>query len=79
MKVKDKEKLNNPLKGWQILSAISSMVFDTVQWCIRVVTGVFKCFYMVVTGLLQWCNRVGKGCKGVVQVHRGVAGVGQGC
>ena len=30
MKVKDKEKLNNPLKGWQILSAISSMVFHTV-------------------------------------------------
>ena len=32
MKVKDKEKLNNPLKGWRILSAISSMVFHTVQW-----------------------------------------------
>ena len=32
MKVKDKEKLNNPLKGWQILSSISSMVFHTVQW-----------------------------------------------
>ena len=32
MKVKDKEKLNNPLKGWQILSAISSMVFHTVHW-----------------------------------------------
>jgi hypothetical protein len=32
MKLKDKEKLNNPLKGWQILSAISSMVFYTVQW-----------------------------------------------
>ena len=31
MKVKDKEKLNNPLKGWQILSAISSMVFHTVH------------------------------------------------
>ena len=28
MKVKDKEKLNNPLKGWRILSAISSMVFS---------------------------------------------------
>ena len=27
MKVKDKEKLNNPLEGWQILSAISSMFF----------------------------------------------------
>ena len=34
MKVKDKEKLNNPLKGWQILSAISSMVFHTVYWII---------------------------------------------
>ena len=32
MKVKDKEKFNNPLKGWQILSAISSMVFHTVHW-----------------------------------------------
>ena len=32
MKVKDKEKFNNPLKGWRILSAISSMVFHTVQW-----------------------------------------------
>jgi hypothetical protein len=32
MKLKDKEKLNNPLEGWQILSAISSMVFHTVQW-----------------------------------------------
>ena len=32
MKVKDKEKLNNPLKGWRILSAISSMVFHTVHW-----------------------------------------------
>ena len=31
MKVKDKEKLNDPLEGWQILSAISSMVFHTVQ------------------------------------------------
>ena len=30
MKLKDKEKLNNPLKGWQILSSISSMVFHTV-------------------------------------------------
>ena len=27
MKVKDKERLNNPLKAWQILSAISSIVF----------------------------------------------------
>ena len=32
MKVKDKEKLNNPLKGWQILSANSSMFFYTVHW-----------------------------------------------
>ena len=32
MKVKDKEKLNNPLKGWRILSTISSMVFHTVHW-----------------------------------------------
>ena len=32
LKVKDKEKLNNPTKGWQILSTISSMVFHTVQW-----------------------------------------------
>ena len=32
MKVKDKEKLNNPLKSRQILSAISSMVFHTVPW-----------------------------------------------
>ena len=32
MKVKDKEKLNNPMKGWQILSAISSMVFHKVDW-----------------------------------------------
>ena len=32
MKVKDKEKFNYPLRGWQILSAISSMVFHTVQW-----------------------------------------------
>ena len=32
MKVKDKEKLNNPLKGWQILSSISSVVFHTVHW-----------------------------------------------
>ena len=31
MKAKDKEKFNNPLKGWQILSAISSMVFHTLQ------------------------------------------------
>ena len=31
MKVKDKENLNNPLKGWKILSAISSMIFHTVQ------------------------------------------------
>ena len=30
IKVKDKENLNNPLKGWRILSAISSMVFHTV-------------------------------------------------
>ena len=30
MKVKDKEKFNNSLKGWQILSSISSMVFHTV-------------------------------------------------
>ena len=34
MRVKDKDKLNNPLKDWLILSAISSMVFHTVvrQW-----------------------------------------------
>ena len=32
MKVEDKEKLNDPTKGWQIVSAISSMVFHTVQW-----------------------------------------------
>ena len=32
MNVKEKEKLNNHLKGWQILSAISSMVFHTVHW-----------------------------------------------
>ena len=32
MKVKDKEKLNNPLNGWQTLSAISSIVFHTVDW-----------------------------------------------
>ena len=32
MKVNDKEKLNNPLKGWQNLSAISLMVLYTVQW-----------------------------------------------
>ena len=31
MEVKDKEKLNIPLKGWKILSAISLMVFHTVQ------------------------------------------------
>ena len=31
MKVKYKEKLTNPLKGWRIPSAISSMVFHTVQ------------------------------------------------
>ena len=31
MKVKDKEKLNIPLKGWQVLSAIFSMIFHTVQ------------------------------------------------
>ena len=30
MKVKDKEMLNNPLKGWQIVSAISSIVVHTV-------------------------------------------------
>ena len=30
--MKDKEKLNNPIKGWGGLSAISSMVFHTVQW-----------------------------------------------
>ena len=29
--MKDKEKLNNPLNGWQIPSVISSMVFHTVQ------------------------------------------------
>ena len=32
MKGKDKEKLNNPLKGSQILSSISSMAFHIVQW-----------------------------------------------
>jgi hypothetical protein len=32
MNVKDKEKLNNPLNGWQFLSAISSMVFHTVHY-----------------------------------------------
>ena len=32
MKVEDKEKLNNPLKGWQILCSISSMVFHKVHW-----------------------------------------------
>ena len=32
MKVNDKEILNNHLKGWQIQSAISSMVFHTVHW-----------------------------------------------
>ena len=32
MKVKDKENLNDPLQGWQILSAISSMAFHTVHW-----------------------------------------------
>ena len=31
MKLKDKEKLTNPLKGWPILSSISSMVFHTVS------------------------------------------------
>ena len=31
MNVKDKEKLNNPMKGWQILNAISLMVFCTVH------------------------------------------------
>jgi hypothetical protein len=31
MEVKDKEKFNIPLKGWKILSAISSMVFPTVH------------------------------------------------
>ena len=31
MKVEDKGKLNNPLKGWQVLNAISSMVFHTVN------------------------------------------------
>ena len=31
MKVKDKEKMNNPLKGSQIISAISSMVFHTMH------------------------------------------------
>ena len=34
MKVKDKEKLNNPLEGWRNLSAISSMVFHTVH-CVK--------------------------------------------
>ena len=29
--VKDKEEFNNPLKGWQILSAIFKMVFHTVH------------------------------------------------
>ena len=28
MKVKDKEKLYNPMKGWQIQNAISLMVFS---------------------------------------------------
>ena len=42
MKVKDKENFNNPLKGWRILSAISSMVFHTVQWsCLSVYRSVF--------------------------------------
>ena len=41
MKLKDKEKLNNPLKGWQILSAISSMVFHTVQ-CLTLQPGTRK-------------------------------------
>ena len=31
MTVKDKEKLNNFLNGWQILSSMSSMVFHTVH------------------------------------------------
>ena len=31
MKVGDKEKLNNPMKGWLFLNAISIMVFCTVQ------------------------------------------------
>ena len=35
MKVKYKEKLNYPLKGWQILSAISSMYFHTVHWVLH--------------------------------------------
>ena len=32
VKVKDKEQLNNPMKGCQILNAISSLVFHTVHW-----------------------------------------------
>ena len=35
MKVNDQEKVVNPLKGWQILSAISwhlGLVFHTVHW-----------------------------------------------
>jgi hypothetical protein len=39
MKVKDKEKLNNPLKDWQILSSISSMVFHTVQCSVSPYSG----------------------------------------
>ena len=31
MKVKDKEKLNSPMKGWQILNASSLMGFHTVE------------------------------------------------
>ena len=33
----DKEKLNNPLKGWQILSFISLMVFHRLQ-CATLIT-----------------------------------------
>ena len=35
IKVKDKKKLNNPLKGWQILSSNSSMVFHIVHFSIK--------------------------------------------
>ena len=57
MKVKDKEKLNNPLKGWRILSAISSMVFHTVQW--------FKGYIHFTEGVdfAYWWSCIGNGLR----------------
>ena len=59
MKLKDKEKLNNPLKGWQILSSISSMVFHTVHcafFSLYILSYLYVCFVwpFFYVGNLHW-------------------------